>query len=162
MNNAQVQIRYLVDHPEVLGELAAGFKAQWSSHFADQPLEAIKMSFVGCCRDQGLPLTVIALEDETFCGTATLRGDSEKIRPELGPWLSHLYVVPAWRGRGIGATLIRAIEAEAARHGFAELHAATARAARLFERMGWQPFDLVDYQGDRVAVLRKELAGESH
>ena len=63
------------------------------------------------------------------------------------------------RSQGIGAALIRAVEGEAVRHGFSELFAATARAAEVFERSGWTVLDVVDYNGDRVSVLRKELSG---
>ncbi len=152
-----VDILYLADHPEVLGTLAAGFKSQWSAHFADQPLDAIKMGFASCCREEGLPLALVAMSDGTFCGTATLRSESGTVCPDLGPWLTHLYVDPAWRDRGIGSLLVRAIEQEAARHGFNEIHAVTARAAELFEQLGWSRVEALEYHGDRVTVLRKTL-----
>jgi GNAT superfamily N-acetyltransferase len=153
-----VAIGYLADHPEVLGSLAAGFKTQWAAHFADQPLEAIKMGFANCCREEGLPVALVAMIGQSFAGTASLRQESGTVCPGLGPWLTHLYVEPALRRQGIGTTLIRAVEAEAVRNGLAELHAATTRAAVVFERLGWQLIEVVEYHGDRVCVLRKALA----
>lgn len=152
-----VQISYLADHPEVLGNLAAGFKAQWSTHFADQTLEAIKMGFANCCREDGLPLALVAMVGQSFAGTASLRQESGTVCPGVGPWLTHLYVEPSFRSQGIGTTLIRAIEAEAIRNGFTELHAATTRAAAVFERSGWTLVEVIEYQGDRVNVLRTSL-----
>lgn len=152
-----IEISYLADHPEVLGSLAAGFKAQWAAHFADQPIEAIKLGFANCCRDQGLPLALVALIGPSFAGTASLRQESGTVCPGLGPWLTHLYVEPAHRRQGIGTTLIHAIEAEAIRNGFGELHAATTRAAAVFERSGWRRLDVIEYHADRVWVLRKIL-----
>jgi GNAT superfamily N-acetyltransferase len=152
-----VEISYLADHPEVLGSLAAGFKAQWATHFADQPIEAIKMGFANCCRERGLPLALVALIDRTFAGTASLRQESGTVCPGMGPWLTHLFVDPGHRHRGVGRTLIRAVEAEAIRHGFTTLHAATSRAEAVFQHAGWKVIDVVDHQGDRVSVLRKEL-----
>ena len=156
----KVEISYLADHPEVLGDLAAGFKAQWASHFADQPLEAIKMGFANCCREKGVPCALVAMVEGTFAGTASLRPESGTVCPGKGPWLTHLYVTPAFRNQGIGTRLIRAVEAEATRNGFAELHAATARAAPVFERSGWQKIEVVEYQGDRVSVFRTELQSD--
>ena len=150
-------IRYLADHPEVLGSLAAGFKAQWSAHFADQSVDAIKMGFANCCRDNGLPISLVAMVGPAFGGTASLRPESGTVSPTLGPWLTHLYVDPPLRNQGIGTALIHAVEGEAIRHGFAELYAATARAAELFERLGWNLVEVVEHQGDRVNVLRKPL-----
>ena len=152
-----IEISYLADHPEVLGNLAAGFKSQWATHFADQPVEAIKMGFANCCREKGIPLALVAMVGETFAGTASLREESGTVCPGIGPWLTHLYVEPAFRNQGVGTTLIRAVEAEAVRNGFTELHAATARAAPLFERLGWKMIDVVEYHVDRVSVLRTGL-----
>jgi GNAT superfamily N-acetyltransferase len=152
-----LRIRYLADHPEVLGSLAAGFKAQWPSHFADLPVDSIKLEFGNCCRDSGLPLAVVAILEQGFGGTASLRAESGTVCRELGPWLTHLYVEPHLRNRGIGTALIRAVEAEAVRHGFTELFAATARAALVFERLGWHLADAADHQGDRIQVMRKRL-----
>lgn len=152
-----VEISYLADHPEVLGSLAAGFKTQWAAHFADQPLDAIKMGFANCCREQGLPLALVAMVGPSFAGTASLRRESGTVCPGVGPWLTHLYVEPSLRNQGIGTSLIQAVEAEAIRNGFTELHAATTRAAFVFERSGWKVIDVVDHQGDRVNVLRKAL-----
>ena len=152
-----VEISYLADHPEVLGDLAAGFKVQWASHFADQPIDAIKMGFANCCREKGIPCALVAMVEGGFAGTASLRPESGTVCPGKGPWLTHLYVDPGFRNQGIGTTLIRAVEAEARRNGFTELHAATARAAPVFERSGWQMIEVVEYHGDRVCVLRTEL-----
>lgn len=152
-----VEISYLADHPEVLGNLAAGFKAQWATHFADQPVEAIKMGFANCCREKGIPLALVAMVGDSFAGTASLREESGTVCPGIGPWLTHLYVEPAFRNQGIGTSLIRAVEAEAIRNGFAELHAATARAAPVFERLGWKMIEVVEYHADRVFVLHTGL-----
>ena len=152
-----VQIGYLTDHPEVLGELAAGFKAQWSRHFADQPVDAIKMGFANCCREKGIPCALVAMVDGSFAGTASLRPESGTVCPGKGPWLTHLYVDPEFRRQGIGTALIRAVESEARRNGFMELHAATARAAAVFQRAGWQMLEIVDYQGDRVCVFHTAI-----
>jgi hypothetical protein len=46
------------------------------------------------------------------------------------------------------------VEAEAIRNGFTSLHAATARAAPLFERLGWKVMEIVEYGVDRIWVLR--------
>jgi GNAT superfamily N-acetyltransferase len=156
-----VRIDYLADHPEVLGDIAAGFKSQWAHHFAGQPLEAIKVGFAACCREEGLPLALVCMDENTFLGTATLRGESGTMMPDVGPWLTHLYVPPVARGRGVGTRLIRAIEAEALRHGFSQVYAVTAQAAALFQRLGWSVLQQVEYQGDPVTVLRRDLASDT-
>jgi len=54
--------------------------------------------------------------------------------------VAELHVMPAWRGRGIGAALLRCAETEAQRRGFAELTLTTLTsnpARRLYERQGY-------------------------
>jgi GNAT superfamily N-acetyltransferase len=58
-------------------------------------------------------------------------------------WLEELYVVPALRGRGIGTRLLHAVCDRARAAGCAavdlEVEASHERAARLYEREGFQP-----------------------
>ncbi len=156
----EVEISHLADHPEVLGDLAQGFKAQWPVYFADQPIAAIKMGFADRCRDEGLPLALVAMVGLSFAGTVTLSAESSTVCREFTPWLTHLYVDPAWRNRGIGRQLIRAVEDLAAGQGFTQLHAVTIRAAELFERCGWEVLQVAEHHGDTVTVVRKSLRVE--
>lgn len=59
----------------------------------------------------------------------------------LSAWLEELYVLPAWRNRGVGACLVRASLAEARERGCLmmdlEVTADHARAVRLYEREGF-------------------------
>ena len=60
----------------------------------------------------------------------------------LSSWFEELYVLPAWRGRGLGADLLRASLTRAQAHGCRmmdlEVTADHARAARLYEREGFE------------------------
>lgn len=63
-----------------------------------------------------------------------------------GPELLSLYVAPSWRGRGIGRTVLAALESEVARRGFASLGTVFAAAAvgtpafaRVLAARGWTP-----------------------
>lgn len=60
----------------------------------------------------------------------------------LSSWLEELYVLPDWRGRGVGADLLRASLVQARARGCLmmdlEVTADHARAARLYEREGFE------------------------
>lgn len=77
--------------------------------------------------------------DGTLAGVCGLMRDPYADQDGVGR-LRNLYVLPRFRGRGLGALLTRAVIAQAAK-GFAvlRLRAGTEGAARLYERLGFEP-----------------------
>lgn len=67
--------------------------------------------------------------------------------------VKRMYVRPTWRGRGVGALLLAALEAAAADAGMARLRLDTGplqvSAQRLYERSGYRP--IPDYNGNQLA-----------
>jgi len=68
-----------------------------------------------------MPFTLVAVDGNAPVGMATLKLKDLRSMPDLGPWLSSLYVIPARRGEGIGTSLISAVAEEARRREFHEL-----------------------------------------
>jgi len=56
------------------------------------------------------------------------------------PWMHDLFVLPAWRGRGVGRMLVTAVARQAARRGLGCLEwgvrGSNARALRFYRRLG--------------------------
>jgi GNAT superfamily N-acetyltransferase len=78
--------------------------------------------------DQGLLVAVGGLNCDPFAG-----------RPDMGR-IRRVYVRPAWRSRGLGRALVTALVDEARTHfTCVRLRAENARAARLYESMGFVP-----------------------
>jgi GNAT superfamily N-acetyltransferase len=152
-----IEIAYLADHADQVVALAAALHAQDREYYGARTPADVAADLALSLQREALPLALIALRDGVFLGTATLRHDSITTHAHLGPWLAAFYVRPELRGRGIGATLVEAIEAAARRLGFAQLYAGSARAASLFERAGWQVLEHVSYHGEQIAILRRDL-----
>jgi GNAT superfamily N-acetyltransferase len=87
-----------------------------------------------------------------------LRPDSVSTRPDLGPWVAALHVLPPFRGQGVGGQLIVAAEAVARRLGVPTLYAGSGRAAPLFVRCGWRALGTIPYHGETITLLRRDLA----
>ena len=85
------------------------------------------------CMDQGLLVAVGGLNLDPFAD-----------RPDIGR-IRRVYVRPGWRNRGIGRALVKDL-VERARTHFAcvRLRAENARAARLYESMGFAPIATPD------------------
>ena len=87
--------------------------------------------------DGGVPYAWIAFMDAKPVGSVSLIASNMDTRPELKPWLAALFVLPTWRGRGIGSALMERCAAEARTSGFSTLHLYTSEAESYYRRRGW-------------------------
>jgi GNAT superfamily N-acetyltransferase len=82
--------------------------------------------------------TIWLAEDEgRLIGFAVLKQD----------WLDHLYVDPAWHGRGIGLALLTAVREEAEELNLWTFQA-NGQARRFYERHGFRLVELTDGSGN--------------
>jgi N-acetylglutamate synthase-like GNAT family acetyltransferase len=65
--------------------------------------------------------------------------------------------LPPSRGQGTGGLLVAAAEAAARGLGIPTLYAGSGRAAPLFERCGWRALETIQYHGETLTLLRREL-----
>jgi GNAT superfamily N-acetyltransferase len=103
-------------------------------------------------------MAVVATDGPTLCGSAILIGADMDTRPELSPWLAGVFVVPEFRRRGIGTSLVEYITDRAGAMGVPTLYLYTPSAERLYSRLGWVPIDRCMYKGVSVVVMSKMLA----
>lgn len=88
-----------------------------------------------------LPLTLVALTNEgSFQGAASLVPGTIT-HHHLTPWVSSVFVVPAFRNRGIASALTQRLASEPSRFGFSRLYLFTPRNESLYARLGWQTID---------------------
>jgi GNAT superfamily N-acetyltransferase len=152
-----VRIDLLADHTDALPALQRMFEAEWPDHYgAHGPGDAAGDLAAYCGRDV-LPVGVVALLDGEVVGIAALKAASIDAYPQFTPWAAAGLVVPQWRGRGVGAQLIAALQAQAMRLGHRAIYAGTATAGSLMRRMGWEYLDTTPQHGINVAVFRKRL-----
>lgn len=93
-------------------------------------------------------IILVAEDDEGLAGTVTLAIDTPPNQPHRAD-VAKMIVARRARGRGVGAALLAAVEAEARRRGRTTLVLDTisnSAAARLYERCGWQRVgEIADY-----------------
>lgn len=85
-----------------------------------------------------LPVGLVAFRDGVPVGFGALKQESIASHQHLSPWAAAGFVLPAHRRHGIGAALLRALVRHGADLGFGRIYCATATAASLLERSGWQ------------------------
>jgi len=74
-------------------------------------------------------------------GVALLRDHDLATFRELTPWLSSLFVLPSFRGTGIGSHLIQRIEHAAIERDACQLYLYTMDQERFYARRGWLPLE---------------------
>lgn len=98
--------------------------------------------------------------DGTPVGTASLARHDLDSRPDLGPWLAGVFVLPGHRGQGHAAALVRHVEGFAAARGVARLWLFTNTAAELYARLGWQDAgpERTRRSGQVVRLMHRDLS----
>lgn len=105
----------------------------------------------------GLPVRLGAIADGALIGTTSLVVCDLAQRPDLMPWVASVLVQPAWRGRGIGAVLMGAVERAAAARGVDMLYLFTPGAEDFYARLGWTAFDYGYARGEEIVLMHKVL-----
>ena len=103
-----------------------------------------------------LPIGFLVFDRGEPIGFGALKTESIPTHKHLSPWAAAGYVLPSWRGRGVGSVLLRGIVAHASALGFAHVYCGTSSAITLLRRAGWAEVDATVLEGKPLAVFRSE------
>ena len=145
----------LRDHPRFLPQLVDAFFSEWPEWCERVGRPHVENRFAAA---DPMPAILVAFDGATLLGTIALRPYFAEEPMAETPWVRQLLVLPPHRGRGVDRELIAAVENRARSLGYRHVHAATNRIERLLVRRGWEVFDRVENEGERLAWLRKALA----
>jgi GNAT superfamily N-acetyltransferase len=156
-----LRISHLADHPEAIPVIRRWFEEEWASYYGPGgPGDAARDLRAYSGRGE-LPVGLIAFYDEQLCGIAALTAHSIRTHTHLGPWAAASLVLPAFRGRGVGSGLLRALEAVGRGLGYTTMYCSTATAMGLLERDGWQCLERLIYEGEQVSIYHKALSHDA-
>ncbi len=149
----------LARHPQVLPELAAWMRAEWTAWYGPNgPGDAMVDLQRYAASETRLLVGLVAFRDGELAGLCALKDDVLPPVPELGPWAGAGLVGPGFRGQGIGAALLRAVTELARSLGWANIYCATATSRTLLEREGWLALQSAELHGTAVTIYVKSLA----
>jgi len=135
--------------PDEAGAVTALLAAQLDEHAIPLAPELLAEAVAGALADDGRALILLAREEQRPVGVAYLSFQWALERGGNVLWLEELYVLPEWRGRGIGTRLLQAaLDAARARGCLAvelEVEASHARAANLYARAGFRALHRVHW-----------------
>ena len=150
-----ITTRPLCDHPYLLGLVAQWFVAEWPGWYGPGGAGDIAQDLQSFARSaQALPVGLIVFEGDVPVGAGVLKAESIPTHAHLAPWAGAGYVLPACRGRGIGAELLRALVAKAAELGYGHVYCGTSSAESLLSRSGWTAIELISHDGKPLTIFR--------
>ena len=150
-----LRIRQLGDTDPVLATVARWLHEEWGHLQPDASPALTRERLAERCGRGVVPSLYLASVGDCPLGTVSLVGLDMPLRPLLSPWLASLWVLPAWRCRGVGARLLAHAENRAAAVGLSPLYLFTEDRQPWYARRGWQPWERLLYRGLRVTVMRK-------
>ncbi|MAC32460.1 MAG: GNAT family N-acetyltransferase [Haliea sp.] len=145
------------ESPQV--DTLAGWEfGEWGHHHPGRTLAQATALFRAACGEGGVPSVFAAIVDGAAVGMASLLAQDMDTRPELTPWLASVFVLPAWRGRGIASQLVRRVEGEARDNGIDCFYLFTPDQQSLYRRLGWRDREVCEYHGESVTIMCRRLA----
>jgi len=124
MRSASARVDYLGNQQRFLPVLLNAMYEHWRVllQAMGKSREDFAESLQDRCRIGSLPTALVAYEGDQVLGTGALKPHDLDIRPKLTPWLGGMFVLPEYRGRGLGALLAEKTVAEARRLGLRQLY----------------------------------------
>ena len=133
----EVQISYLIDHPEYIPQLAQWLFEQWRSILPEDTLKTRIQKLNAHLNRDKLPIACVAHADGELLGTAALRVHDLEGREDLTPWLGGVFVDSKFRRQGIGEALCAMVEDAARARGIETLYLFTLDKQAWYSRLGW-------------------------
>ena len=152
-----MKISYLADHEDLISDVARLQFIEWGRFRPGDTVEARVERLRPCCRKGSVPTVLAGFLDSKLLGAAMLVENDMDSRPDLGPWLAGVVVVPEHRNKGLGSSLVEAAVSEAADLGVSRLYLCTDASQSLYSRLGWRELERCEYKGIEVTIMFKDL-----
>lgn len=154
-----VHIDMLADVPHAIDVLAPPLLEFWRFALPADTLEIRLDKLRSHMNRDTLPIAWVANEDGVILGTAALRVLDLHGFEQYAPWLGGVFVLPDQRCRGIGSALCRHVERQAARMGYSQIYLFTLDQQALYEKLGWQYLQGVEWNGMPGCLMAKRTVG---
>ncbi len=144
-----------ISHQPALAPLAAAWLQEAFEHPGGRTLEE-RIALI-LAPPVGPEETFVLFEDSRPVGTATVAHEDLAARPDLTPWLTGVFVDPAFRRRGYGSALVRRAEEVASTSSVETLWLYTWTAEPLYAQLGWQRVGVEESRGREVVLMMRRL-----
>lgn len=159
-----MRIDYLARHRHLIPEVASLVYHQCADlfHAGGTSEHDVFELFAARAVIDRLPITLVAMEGPRLVGAGSLKLDKPDTQPGFSPWLAGMYVKDEFRGSGIGALPVQALERKARELGVATMYLSVGSATGFYQRLGWHAMEqLTSYGVKDVTLMARSLVTES-
>ena len=145
----------LAKHTGLVPLLAEWFICEWPGWYGAGGQGNVAQDLQNFAASQTtLPVGFVVFGDGTPVGAGALKAESIPSHKHLKPWAGAGFVVPEYRGQGIGAVLLRSMVAHARALGYPHVYCGTSTAESLLQRSGWSAIEVTQHAGKPLTVFR--------
>lgn len=149
----KLAIDYLVNHQELIPELASWFYDEWGRKDSNNSLEIITQRLQKRLNIDRAPLTLVGFSDKKAIASASIKIREMETHPQYEHWLGAVFIKPDFRGKGLGSQVVRHTVDVATRLKIERLYLYTHSHERFYDRLGWCTIERPQYHGRRVALM---------
>ena len=153
-------VELLGDHPMLSHVVGRWHRDEWGEADPGGSAESWSEALAARAGRGDVPTVWVAFLDASPIGSVALVEHDMDTREDCTPWLSGVYVLPAFRRRGVGRRLIQTCESAAAALEYQTLYLHTV-IPDFYARYGWVALSSECYRGTRVVVMTRDLAGRA-
>ena len=153
----KITISDLRERPEFFDTVADRIWSTWWER-RDFPLSYIRGRLQENMNRESIPFALVAHEDTTFLGTASVISSDLEDLPQFTPWVAAVWVDPKYRKRRVGRALVARAVDEVFALGIGHAYLCAPEVRRNFYlRQGWLP--IMENVGSRgvTVFIRKQL-----
>jgi predicted N-acetyltransferase YhbS len=151
-----VTIAFLADHLAVSRVVGGWHWSEWGEEDPGGSAESWSASLARRAGRGEVPTVWVAFQEEVPVGSVVLTDHDMDTRPDCTPWLGGLYVLPTFRGQGIGQRLVQTSEHAAQELGYRRLYLQT-EIPDFYAKLGWSVISREQYLGTSVTVMTRAL-----
>jgi len=158
VDNSGDRYVYLADRVDLIPTLAGWFYEEWRHNSTDLTPAIIEGKLNQRLNRDRVPLVLVTLRDDSPIASASLKIQEMETHPQYLHWLGSVYVLPKYRGIGIGSKLVQYSINEAKRLAVHDLYLYTRSHENFYTRLGWKAVERPLYHGRRVVIMKQILS----
>ncbi|MRN38084.1 N-acetyltransferase [Neisseria sp. N95_16] len=143
---------------EHIAPLAQALHTEWHDFAPWADVAKIHAYYQTCLNDAPLPVAFAAVDEQgRLKGSAALKRHDIQAFSNYEYWLGDVFVLPEYRGEGVGKQLVQHCLTAAREMKLPSLYLYTPDMQAVYAKFGWQEIAQHWYNGETVSIMKLDL-----